>query len=1370
MMRKYMSITQILILIVSIISIAYLISETQIVSAENGDDFPTHCCAETLDGQFCQSVSSNFENCKPSLLKQGACSSDCLKCCPQTNSGQLCQTTSKFHNTCSMALQQGVCASDCLKCCSVKKYPEEEDERDPFRDPSNFCIDTSKYHDICADRLYNGRCVTVGCNYIQGNLQEDKESGLEARISQIQTEISRLGDITLNCCPETVFGAVCMDIPSTNPEYCETDPLPTSCELTSNCQRGCCFDKEEGLCTPNTIKQDCTGKWEDNEQCSESAIPECRLGCCELGAGVQFVTEQRCELLSSQEGLDTIWSQASQLECLAQAASQKQGACVYEASETCRFKTESECISSGGIPLEGELCSKYEEYGCTKQESIGCLEGKDEIYWFDSCGNRENIYSSNKESSWNNGNILSKEESCNQDSANINSASCGNCNRFLSSICSGSEVQKVNDGDFTCKSLKCEDENRKTRNNGESWCNYDSAIGDGKDTVGSRHWLRRCVEGEIKIEPCADYRGQVCTESEIIDIDSNKVFSTAACVTNEASECVTYNRDSDMAEKCSKNKHCTIKNINVADHFKFDLCVPEYPRGFIPEDPMNKEICSIGSQTCTVVYVKDWKGDWNCEVNCACESAAFAQQMNDLCISLGDCGSYINYKGHGTNNIQVSGAPNLDWNQYTSYKNPNPSQKVPPQNLDTSLERLKVYGESMTPETPGVSDIAQSINKLGTIAGGLGGAIFAIGSLTATTTPFIINNLVVGSITTSITGTSVTTAPGVAGTLTGGGASALGAFAGAAVGAALGSMAANYLIQEFGITGNAATVMMFAGAIGGAAVGYGTVTTGTLGGGLLGSGTTFLTTFTVLGWTVVIAAAVMVYIVLIGWGETEERHIRFECLPWEAPSGGADCSKCNEDPLKPCSNYRCESLGQACKLLNENTENPSCEAITPESNPPVITPGEILDEGYRFQNSETKKVEIRKLNDECIQEWTPIIFTLETNEFAQCKYDFSNVDTYDELSMFPLEGTVYGINHTLGINMPGIDSLEVYNITGDIREWYADTNLYVRCQDYHGNFNLDPYVVNFCVNSGPDTTPARINTYSPRNGGYLKYRTTDFPAAVYLNEPAECKYDVSPSKPYDEMANTMQCETSLTKPGAYGWACNTTLPLINGENKFYIKCKDKPWVQTQTEIDEYLERNTNTEDFIYTLIVTDTELLIDSTYPSGDLESGFEPTTIDLEVKTSGGAEAGKSTCHYEWAGNWIQFFPDTFSSYHKQSGLNLLGGSYEIRIKCEDIAGNIAYSNATFKIEIDNSPPIITRAFKDGGSLRLITDEEAKCYYDFSRCSFNTANASSMTTALSKFHSANWQAGKTYHIKCADIWENKNSGCAIIVRPSEIG
>jgi hypothetical protein len=1166
-------------------------------------------------------------------------------------------------------------------------------------------------------------------------------------------------NIVWNCCPEMKDGSLCQNIASVTPELCAVTPLPTPCANTADCKRGCCVDPEEGLCTPNSIVTKCKeGEFYENSKNCD--IAKCQKGCCVLGKEAEFVTEERCELLSSRRGFEKEWSSMTEPECISFMASQKEGACILKGR--CGRETEKECLSNGGEFYSGYLCSHQElsEYNCTKQVYINCFEGKDEIYWFDSCGNRENIYDADKDFSWNNGRILSKENSCGAGESNINSRTCGNCNRALSSICSetrGAETSVI-DGNFVCKSLKCVEEDGTVRENGESWCAYDGYIGDGKDTVGSRHWKYRCDNGEIISDGCADYRGEICTQYDIEE--DGKTFSIAECVINEAMACISYNEEENMEERCNENNLCTIKNVDVDKYFKFDVCVPKYPRGFNISDYSigneNDNICGIASMNCTVVYQKDWKGSSKCKKNCDCRTKEFTEKMNDFCISLGDCGTYVNYIGEGTENVVrlplVEGI-NPKVSDYVKYATPVEGQYAEPQNIEVILNYLAGTSLNSFGEIGTYSNNA--INLLGKISGTTGGLIslasWIYGSHAATG--------VAGKIGVTKTLTSISIGETSM-------ATTLGAVGSAAIGASIGMIAANWYIKEYGISGEAATVLALASGTAGAFAGL------YLAGQISGA---------TAGWGIGISLFIVAWVIFTGWGKTKTKIITFKCLPWEAPTGGNNCDLCNEDPTKPCSEYRCSSLGQSCILLNKNTENPICISDSSESNPPIISPGEILTKEHKFQNEGVKIVEIRENDGDCIEEWTNVIFTLKTDEPAQCRYDFELRETYENLGDFPFENNIYSEIHTFNFAMPSLDSLEVYGVTGDLKELFGNINMYVTCKDHHGNFNLDPYVVNFCVEEGKDKTAVNhlLTFTNPENGAKLKDGTKEISFSMEVNEPAECRYDTEPNVAYEDMRYSMECETDLGNYGASGWRCSSILENLNpGENKFYFKCKDKPWVQTEEDIVKYGERNVNVEDFVYTLYVTDKELNIDSInfkfedeyIESGKtLKVGFCPISLDLEVETSGGVENGKSNCYYEWGGNWI-LLEQTGSNSHKQSNMGLMNGTYTIPIKCVDVVDNIDIENAIITIKIDDSSPIITRAYREGSSLELVTLEPAKCYYiNYHNCMFNIKNGTDMEVGFSIFHSVEWNPQKTYYVKCEDVFGNTNSLCAIIVKPEEL-
>ncbi len=1120
-------------------------------------------------------------------------------------------------------------------------------------------------------------------------------------------------NISFNCCIRTNEGGICQDvastIPNNAPKSC-ANPIETSCDYVLECKKGCCFDSEQGICTPESTKEKCEddgGGWNDDENCD---ILECQKGCCVLGGQTEFVTERRCEVFSSLYGFEKDFRGEikTELECWALSLSEVEGACILKGK--CSIKTGEECISHGGDFFGGVFCSAVPGVNCSAKNHIGCAEeGKlYDVYYFDSCGNREDI-----------------AEECN----------------YPESKCV----------DGACKDLGCKNApanvGKQDRFNGEKWCLYDGYIGDGKDTIGSEHWIAYCNEGEVEIDICGDSRGYICTQAEIEE--DGKTFSTASCVVNEAFECMYYNSELEtMEENCKENTDCMIKNINVDKYFKFDMCVPRYPRGFdlLGEDSfrveMGRDFCSLASQKCTVQYQKDWKGDWDCKQNCDCETAEFTNQMNDLCVSLGDCGSYVNYVGDGADYIKVSRAPGISWTKYKKYAEPVEGQYAEPKSIREILGAILGDGYIFDPDNE--EDINKALEKIGKISGALGIAALGPVVLSGQTAGM---GLGIGKIVIK-EGAS----PWVKG---------MGGFSNVAVGASVGMLVGGWLAEKYGIYGQAARVMALAGGVAGGAIGY----------------AVFKGSMTGCWPVVIIAVCIMIYIWLVGWGKIKTRTVEFTCLPWQAPPGGENCYKCNEDPLRPCTKYQCSSLGQACQLLNEDTDYPVCEKIKYEPNPPVISPKEVLSEGHEFFNQATKKVEIRKENGECIQEFTPVAFTLETDERAQCKYNFERTVNYEDMGEnYPAEGTALTKTHSLGFIMPSLSSLQVYGVTGNLIERFGNLSMYVRCQDCHGNFNIEEYTINFCINSEPDITAAWISHFTPENNSYLKYGANETPLKIYLNEPAECKYDAVGGKNYDEMTNSMVCKTEFLDRELYGWPCTTQLTGLTKENKFYIKCKDKPWVITPEDIEKYGERNINENDFVYYLSVSENELEIDSITVSyenqevtsgGTIVNGFEPISVELEVKTSGGIDNGISTCY--WGSGLITPLFETYSNIHKQLLTGRMRGGYKIQIKCQDDAENTVLGDIEFTIDVDSEPPVIIDNSTEGNNLILTTDEDAECYYNLDTCNFNFENGTSITTMYSTTHTIyGLNPRLNYHVKCEDMWGNKNPGCAIVIGQTE--
>ena len=448
---------------------------------------------------------------------------------------------------------------------------------------------------------------------------------------------------TVSCCPKLKSGAICQNVLSQN--NCSVPLLPTSCSNTAVCKTGCCINQQEGICSSNTPKSLCDtggGVWKDGSSCN---IQECWKGCCKLPTGNEnwYMTEKRCDKLSEFYSVQKSFIASSSDECLKIQKFEARGACVYEILDetACKMMTFQECLK-----LTNEETAFHENYLCTSPElnttckktsTAGCVDGRDEAYFLDSCGNPANIYDSSKvndEQYWNF--IVDKNKSCNPKSGNIVSSSCGNCNYKLGSRCNQGK----------CEDLNCR-EGGKVYLNGESWCGYESYIGEGKDVVGSRSVRKLCQEGEIKTEACEDYRQEVCAEKTL---DDKKV---SECRINRWRECLSAGNDS---VACLNNPDCEFRVMNIFNDPKnktkkinetaIQVCTPKYPPGLSLDENMqesNTQQCSIASLNCTVVFVCG-----KCVANCNCLTKQFTETMNDWCISLGDCGAKSNIEGEVT--------------------------------------------------------------------------------------------------------------------------------------------------------------------------------------------------------------------------------------------------------------------------------------------------------------------------------------------------------------------------------------------------------------------------------------------------------------------------------------------------------------------------------------------------------------------------------------------------------------------------------------------------------------------------------------------------------------------------------------------------
>ena len=1147
------------------------------------------------------------------------------------------------------------------------------------------------------------------------------------------------------CCLIADDGAKCG---AASPNECVGDsPFVegATCSHTSFCKRGCCYDESAGVYDSNTLKMDCPSSWNDDPNCN---IPQATLGCCVVGSNSFFTTNGQCEVrtlaLAQGDGVVDWRGNLNAGECMILSATQNEGACILEGGD-CDFVTEEACYGYNGDFREGFLCtSPHVESNCEMTEQTTCEEGKDGVYFMDSCGNIANIYDSNRKDDptyWDT--IIAPEEICGNDDedGNGDSASCGNCNRFFGGICDSADDNNfdVDVGEFYCRDTSCMVDGESYKN-GESWCVYDGAIGEGQDVVGSRHWKYVCSQGTTQIEPCADYRNQICVQQNTFEIDGEDVtFRNANCVANNWRKCIDLNGKENGTMECAETLNCRVDTIDVANKFRFDVCLPKYPGGFSLKNPRYQEttegICAMADQTCTVVYKPKTFGGCKLVANGNCLTEIFAQEMNDFCTGLGDCGGTVNVEGVYSENYNVRKSPKLSasWiNDLKNLANPVSGQYAEVEDYSEYLEAAGVWSEpSAAPkgsETEGINtDIAIGLTGIGYAAGVLVTGSLGLSGLTS----------VVGIIQGA----------GLAGTGAGGLAVGLAGFSGAAIGAGIGFVAGSMIAEQMGLS-PAGSMLMAVGA------------------GLVGVAFVIGNIWNPVGQ---IGAILIIVSLFFGGSKCKPIEVEFECKPYKAPSGATDCEKCNEDPLKPCSEYRCNSLGGACELVNKGTEQEMCHSTKDDGRPPILNPQlNMISDSEQYNSITDDGFEITNREGGCVDAYTALLFGITTNELSYCRFDVEAKDFEEMDHDFGSHAYIY--NHTTTFSLPDPSHGQSQGI-----DWSGDLTLFVKCEDAYGHVLPDFYKINVCVNEGPDVSGPVIGgaTGSDGSSDGSDGTGTNSPGQAYFDNDILVGFDVTSKDiniitnelstcgwalediDYSAMVNIMDCNDDFGNPsGPLGYLCTDTVPVDGKENKYYIKCADQPW------LDDFGDRNVG--DFIYMIRKPEHKISIESIEPNADIEIATAATPVELKVVTANGGE--EHACSFSFSG-YDSMIPmdDTGEGTVHTQPFNRPVGPDEIYVECTDETEDFAQDFTEYEIIRDTSTPVVARVWQDSGRIHVVTTEAAECKYSTKTCRFNWKDG--LDAGKAEEHRITVVKGNTYYIKCEDEFGNAPSGCSVTLQ-----
>jgi hypothetical protein len=146
------------------------------------------------------------------------------------------------------------------------------------------------------------------------------------------------------------------------------------------------------------------------------------------------------------------------------------------------------------------------------------------------------------------------------------------------------------------------------------------------------------------------------------------------------------------------------------------------------------------------------------------------------------------------------------------------------------------------------------------------------------------------------------------------------------------------------------------------------------------------------------------------------------CQMWLPPPGGEDCHLCNENPMWPCTEYRCKSLGQNCEFENHLGKTRCYSADEKDKSPPKVdiieeslTPGySIEDTQLRIYDKEFDGYRI----EPALRPFFMFRLTINTSEDARCSLRYGPKDKYIKSPSFPIDSSKIGTKHNISLRVP----------------------------------------------------------------------------------------------------------------------------------------------------------------------------------------------------------------------------------------------------------------------------------------------------------------------------------------------------------------
>ncbi len=415
-------------------------------------------------------------------------------------------------------------------------------------------------------------------------------------------------------CVETTDTSIC---PPENVRF-------VSKEMVPECNPGCCVLNGEVM--DGVAKSSCEGG--DFRPGSCSRYQDLAPVCCVLGDQWKITTEEGCYNLRSELEYDIeplIEPATNPFDCSVHVKKDNAGCCVREFGGACTWEQGETC--------DGEF---YPNTACNSELINGCEKNKGEVTA--SCGQ-----AGTNTIIW-------------QDSQGEFTGAEQECDYLGGKVCKDGEcVDASCDSSDVIVPAYLKDRISGQVKNTESWCWYNSREGPAADLPGAVHYIHRCLNGERVVEELPQDRSEICIN---IDPQGNDGLRQATKIENK------FSSGGEVCMDC-KSKNCCENPTQwscvwVGDSETKGICLPLSPPGmkvtdqhsldFLPEvqcgvgvfsESHPTENSNYGFVSHKALWISELGNgyDWECQGNCNLYLGSFAEGMNSVCMSYGDCGA-----------------------------------------------------------------------------------------------------------------------------------------------------------------------------------------------------------------------------------------------------------------------------------------------------------------------------------------------------------------------------------------------------------------------------------------------------------------------------------------------------------------------------------------------------------------------------------------------------------------------------------------------------------------------------------------------------------------------------------------------------------